>query len=155
MRNVLLLAALCALAVLAVTPPALAQDTDCSDYSTQAQAQAVLEADMSDPNGLDADDDGIACETLPGGGGGGGGGGGAEDTMSASPSSAASPASSSPATTSATASTTATSTAMATAQASPAPELPGTGGPAPAVSLAAVALLVGGGILAAAVMYRR
>src|SRR5918992_301761 len=30
--------------------------------------------DLSDPNGLDADDDGIACEELAGGGGGGGDG---------------------------------------------------------------------------------
>src|SRR5918999_5976322 len=30
--------------------------------------------DLSDPNGLDADNDGIACEELAGGGGGGGDG---------------------------------------------------------------------------------
>ena len=45
---------------------ALAQDLDCSDFSTQAQAQAVYNQDPSDPNGLDADNDGLACEALPG-----------------------------------------------------------------------------------------
>jgi len=37
-------------------------------------AQAELDRDPSDPNGLDADNDGIACEELAGGGGGGGDG---------------------------------------------------------------------------------
>ena len=31
-------------------------------FANQAEAQAVLRADPSDPNGLDADRDGIACE---------------------------------------------------------------------------------------------
>jgi hypothetical protein len=35
---------------------------NCGDFRSQAQAQAVLRADPSDPNGLDADRDGIACE---------------------------------------------------------------------------------------------
>jgi hypothetical protein len=60
-RKALLLAALCALAVLTVAPAALAQDTDCSDYATQAEAQAVYDADPSDPNVLDDNGDGIAC----------------------------------------------------------------------------------------------
>ncbi len=38
-------------------------DMDCADFASQAEAQAALDADPSDPNGLDADDDGIACET--------------------------------------------------------------------------------------------
>jgi hypothetical protein len=49
-------------------------DLDCVDFATQEEAQAVLETDLSDPNGLDADNDGIACEELAGGGGGGGDG---------------------------------------------------------------------------------
>jgi endonuclease YncB( thermonuclease family) len=49
-------------------------DLDCGDFATQQQAQAVLERDLSDPNGLDADNDGIACEVLSGGAGGGGDG---------------------------------------------------------------------------------
>lgn len=31
----------------------------------QAEAQAVLRADPTDPNRLDADRDGVACETRP------------------------------------------------------------------------------------------
>jgi len=53
-------------AVILAAPAALAQaDTDCSDYSSQAAAQAALRADPSDPNGLDGDGDGIACESNP------------------------------------------------------------------------------------------
>ncbi|WP_181783781.1 excalibur calcium-binding domain-containing protein [Pseudonocardia pini] len=37
-------------------------DRDCPDFPTQAEAQAVLSADPSDPERLDADGDGIACE---------------------------------------------------------------------------------------------
>jgi Excalibur calcium-binding domain len=47
------------------------RDLDCADFATQEDAQAVLERDASDPNELDADNDGIACEELAGGGGGG------------------------------------------------------------------------------------
>ncbi len=36
---------------------------NCSDFASQAQAQAVLRADPRDPNRLDADRDGIACES--------------------------------------------------------------------------------------------
>ena len=38
---------------------------NCADFATQARAQAVLRADPSDPNRLDADRDGIACERSP------------------------------------------------------------------------------------------
>jgi hypothetical protein len=44
-------------------------DLDCSDFQSQAAAQAELDADPSDPNRLDQDDDGVACESLPAGGG--------------------------------------------------------------------------------------
>ncbi len=37
-------------------------DLDCADFASQAEAQATFNADPSDPNGLDADNDGIACE---------------------------------------------------------------------------------------------
>ena len=37
-------------------------DLDCADFATQEEAQAVYDEDTSDPNGLDADNDGIACE---------------------------------------------------------------------------------------------
>lgn len=45
------------------------KDLDCADFETQEEAQAELEADPSDPHGLDADSDGIACENLPSAGG--------------------------------------------------------------------------------------
>ncbi|MDL5363737.1 thermonuclease family protein [Halalkalicoccus sp. NIPERK01] len=48
------------------SPPAGTDgDLDCSDFETQAQAQAVYDDDPSDPHRLDADGDGVACETLP------------------------------------------------------------------------------------------
>lgn len=40
-------------------------DLDCSDFGTREQAQQVLDADPSDPNDLDGNSDGEACETLP------------------------------------------------------------------------------------------
>jgi Excalibur calcium-binding domain len=43
-------------------------DLDCADFTTQEEAQAEYDADPTDPNGLDADDDGIACEELSGAG---------------------------------------------------------------------------------------
>jgi len=46
-------------------------DLDCADFATQEEAQAEFEKDTSDPNGLDADNDGKACEELPSGDGGG------------------------------------------------------------------------------------
>lgn len=66
------LAALVVVSVIALAPSASAQDElNCDDFATQEEAQAVLDADPSDPNGLDGDDDdGLACETLPSGGSG-------------------------------------------------------------------------------------
>ncbi|NJN88246.1 MAG: hypothetical protein HC881_20585 [Leptolyngbyaceae cyanobacterium SL_7_1] len=46
-------------------PACLSSDCDCPDFSTQAEAQAVLEADSSDPHRLDGDGNGQACERLP------------------------------------------------------------------------------------------
>lgn len=41
-------------------------DRDCSDFSTHAQAQRFFKRHHPnrDPHGLDADHDGIACESL-------------------------------------------------------------------------------------------
>ena len=39
-------------------------DLDRGDFTTQAQAQRVLDRDSSDPNRLDADHDGVACESY-------------------------------------------------------------------------------------------
>ncbi len=36
---------------------------NCDAFATQAQAQAVLRADPRDPNRIDPDRDGIACES--------------------------------------------------------------------------------------------
>ena len=59
------------LAAAAVVVPlsgtALAQDLDCSNFATQEDAQAEFAANPGDPHGLDDDNDGIACETLPSG----------------------------------------------------------------------------------------
>ncbi len=46
-------------------------DLDCSDFDTQEEAQDELERDPSDPHGLDADNDGQACEDFDYGGTGG------------------------------------------------------------------------------------
>jgi len=72
-----------ALLALAVAMPAVAQEApapfdpapyvlpgqgdayNCPDFASQADAQAVLRADPTDPNNLDRDRDGIACETRP------------------------------------------------------------------------------------------
>lgn len=40
------------------------RDYDCSDFSTQQEAQAVLDTDPTDPHKLDGNKDGAACESL-------------------------------------------------------------------------------------------
>jgi micrococcal nuclease len=40
-------------------------DLDCGSFATHEEAQRVLEQDPSDPNYLDGDGDGQACEDLP------------------------------------------------------------------------------------------
>jgi micrococcal nuclease len=41
------------------------KDLDCASFATHEQAQRVYEQDPSDPNYLDGDGDGVACEDLP------------------------------------------------------------------------------------------
>jgi micrococcal nuclease len=41
-------------------------DLDCADFATHGEAQRELAKDRTDPNNLDADDDGRACEDLIG-----------------------------------------------------------------------------------------
>jgi LPXTG-motif cell wall-anchored protein len=67
MKRVAFVALLSMLGALIFAPSlALGQeDLDCADFAIQAEAQATLEEDLSDPHGLDEDADGIACETLP------------------------------------------------------------------------------------------
>ncbi len=46
--------------------PGSGRDLDCSDFSSQEEAQDVLESDPSDPHDLDGSpEDGVACESLP------------------------------------------------------------------------------------------
>jgi|GEM_PF-830630 len=78
-------AMLCLIAIAAPTASAHRRDYDCADFANQAEAEEYLLS--GDPNNLDADDDGIACETLPcpcsyspGGGGGAG-----ESTVTVAP----------------------------------------------------------------------
>lgn len=51
----------------AAPAPSGGGDLDCSDFATQREAQTTLDADPSDPNGLDGEGDGVPCESLPGG----------------------------------------------------------------------------------------
>ena len=69
----LVLAAIVAWAVWGNMPTVAAQDLNCSVFDTQQEAQDELESNPSDPNNLDNDNDGTACESLPRDGGGGGG----------------------------------------------------------------------------------
>lgn len=68
MRRLSLVATLAMLAMLVSAPVAVAQsqtsDLDCADFVSQQAAQANLIAYPSDPNGLDADNDGVACENA-------------------------------------------------------------------------------------------
>ncbi len=87
-RLSLLICAASAACLLAAAGPAgaAARDKDCSDFATQAAAQAYFIAHggpQHDPDHLDSDGDGIACESLPGGGGGGNSGGGGQQTTHA------------------------------------------------------------------------
>ncbi|MFZ2126520.1 MAG: excalibur calcium-binding domain-containing protein [Candidatus Microsaccharimonas sp.] len=54
------------LTTLSVTTPASAYNQyNCDDFSTQEEAQDEYESNYGDPNYLDGDDDGVACESLP------------------------------------------------------------------------------------------
>jgi len=44
------------------------QDLDCADFASQQDAQVVFDADPSDPNDLDADNDGVPCGYVSSGG---------------------------------------------------------------------------------------
>ena len=61
LRRLLLLAALSMVVVLMLAPAAMAQDVDCPQLAP-GEAESILAADPSDPNGLDDDNDGIPCE---------------------------------------------------------------------------------------------
>lgn len=150
-RKLLLLAALCMVGALVFAPAAMAQeDVDCDENVPQAQEQAILDADPSDPNGLDGDDDGIACEEP-----------GNDEAISVpteeqydNDDGADEAQYDDDVAVVQYDDESATPTATVSASASP---LPDTGGVAPPAALAAVAalLLVGSGIVSASVIRRR
>lgn len=62
---ILTIMALLLAAAALIKAPALAQpDVDCATFPDQAAAQDYLNADKSDPSGLDADNDGTACDDF-------------------------------------------------------------------------------------------
>jgi endonuclease YncB( thermonuclease family) len=70
LRGLLAITLTCLLvgASLLMAAPAQAADRDCSDFATQAEAQAFFIANggpTADPHRLDSEGDGLACETLP------------------------------------------------------------------------------------------
>lgn len=74
LRRLLLLAAVSMVVMLAFAPAAMGQSRgpsgadgtyNCEDFDDQGQAQEFFNSDPGDSNGLDDDDDGLACETLP------------------------------------------------------------------------------------------
>ena len=66
LSKVATVAVIAAAATLSITGVAIAQnDQNCDDFPSQAAAQAHLDDDPSDPDGLDDDNDGIACEGNP------------------------------------------------------------------------------------------
>lgn len=69
LRRALLTAAVATVVSVPFAAPAWAVegDRDCPDFATQEEAQAAFDAVSGDPERLDADDDGIACESQFGG----------------------------------------------------------------------------------------
>lgn len=53
--------------LIAASPAAAFYDRDCSDFATHRQAQRFFKKHHPnrDPHGLDGDNDGLACESLP------------------------------------------------------------------------------------------
>ena len=147
MRKLGFLAVTSMLGTLVLAPAALAQDDlNCDDFATAADATAAMRP--GDPDNLDANDNGIACEdSLPAGG----------DDSTSSATSEAEDDNSATSTASAEAddessTPTATSTSDSTASAS---ALPDTGGSPLVLGLAPLALLVGGAIVAVGLVRRR
>jgi len=63
--SVLSLVAGCELLVELLLPACVKTDCDCSDFSTQEEAQQVFDAFPGDPYRLDQDGNGRVCESLP------------------------------------------------------------------------------------------
>ena len=49
---------------LMASPASAAQGLNCDDFDSQAEAQEFFENDRSDPEGLDRNNNGTACETT-------------------------------------------------------------------------------------------
>ena len=62
-RSLAVAAVIAAATTLPLAGVAFAQDRNCGDFEFQEDAQAALRS--GDPDNLDDDDDGEACETLP------------------------------------------------------------------------------------------
>ncbi|PZA18943.1 hypothetical protein, partial [Modestobacter versicolor] len=61
-RSAVAAAVLAATVSVPLAGTAAAADLDCADFPNQAAAQVVLDADPTDPNDLDGNDNGQACE---------------------------------------------------------------------------------------------
>ena len=64
-RHALTVAVLTVAGTLPLAGAAYAQpDRDCADFASQAEAQEALDGTVGDPERLDANDDGVACESY-------------------------------------------------------------------------------------------
>jgi MYXO-CTERM domain-containing protein len=64
-RHALTVAVLTVAGTLPLAGAAYAQpDRDCADFASQAEAQEALDGSVGDPERLDANDDGVACESY-------------------------------------------------------------------------------------------
>jgi MYXO-CTERM domain-containing protein len=64
-RHALTVAVLTVAGTLPLAGAAHAQpDRDCADFASQAEAQEALDGTVGDPQRLDANDDGVACESY-------------------------------------------------------------------------------------------
>jgi Excalibur calcium-binding domain len=64
-RHALTVAVLTVAGTLPLAGAAHAQpDRDCADFTSQAEAQEALDGRVGDPERLDANDDGVACESY-------------------------------------------------------------------------------------------
>ncbi|MYW70486.1 calcium-binding protein [Streptomyces sp. SID8379] len=66
LRSVLLVPTVAGAALVPTAGVAHAADKDCADFSSQAQAQAWFDTHPGDPDRLDRDRDGQACEDYTG-----------------------------------------------------------------------------------------
>lgn len=64
MRAALTVGALALLLVATADTAVARTDRDCDDFADQSDAQAFLDRYPDDPNNLDRDRDGVACEQL-------------------------------------------------------------------------------------------